>query len=242
MSVTTDRPGTGGFASVPQRHWFGVAEVPGEPTAHSALRITPRVHAERAPRSRGVRHQLRWSGYWAVIHVPTGNEVCAGHWLPLAWTRRFAHLLATSGLDWDRMTGDTRLVTHPQYAAVRALGAHVLDCWRRGVPVVDRLLASLSIDDDQLYGLSCANPHCEDEIAADGHPVVLTGGEDGQDELRLPEHELGKLAEIAFLFGWDRLDDRDHWLCATCAYTHQPAPPQLAPRLLSVSAEVHDPV
>lgn len=235
MYLPTDRLArTGDLAPVQQHHWFGTTELPGEPTDHPALRITPDVHADQAPlRTRaGVHHQVRYTGYWALIHVPTGCEVTAEHWLPLEWLRRFARLLAVSSIDWDRLTGDTRLVTHPQHTAVRKVGERVLNCWRRGVPVDDRLLASLSVDDEQRYGLSCANPRCEDDFAVDGHPAILTGaGEDGQDEVWVPEHQLGELYDAARICGWSRLDGSDHWLCETCTATHQPAPEHIARRL-----------
>lgn len=229
--LTVDRlAAAGDFEPVEQRHWFGTTELPGEPTGHPALRITPDVHADQAPLRTGVHHQVRYTGYWTLIHVPTGHAVTAGHWLPLAWIRRFARLLATSSIDWDRLTGDTTLVTHPQHATVRTISERVLDCWRRGSPVAARLLASLSVDQDQYYGLSCANPQCEDDFAVDDPPASLTyDGPDGQDELSMPEHQLGELYEFARTCGWSRLaDGSDHWLCETCTGSHQPAPEQIA--------------
>jgi len=220
---------TVGFEQVGQRHWFGTTELPGEPTGHPALRIVPDVHVTPAPLSSGARHQVRYTGGWALVHVPTGHELSAGHWLPLEWLRRFARLLATCGIAWDQVDGNPTLIDHPQNIIVRAIGAHVLDCWRRGVPVGPGVGVTLRTDADGDTRMYCGNRHCEDEFTADGEPAQLLGmGEDGQDEAR--SRDFDELFEIARDMGWRDLG-QGLWLCDTCATTHQPAPPHIAQRL-----------
>lgn len=218
------------FDTVEERHWFGTATLPGEPTAHPTLMITPTARTELRDHDR----QLRFTGGFSLIHTLTGHEVTAGFQLPLEWLRRFARLLATTTIDWNHLTGDTRLVTHPDHATIRDIGEYVLNCWVRGTPVATQLLASLTVDDEQYYGLSCANPHCEDDSI--GFPAVLIGFGDGQDEIQVLEHQLDELYAHARACGWSRLDDREHWLCETCTSTHQPAPEHIARRVRSLTS------
>lgn len=217
---------TSGFVAIRQQRHFGVTELPGEPTEHPALRIAPEV--ERV-RERG-EFRLQFTGRWALIHEPTGYEVDTDGPLPLPvlWLRRFGRLLAESGIDWDRLTGDTRLVGHPEHARVREVGRTFLDCWRHGVPV-DPLAPSLQADEQGWY-LRCANTGCEDNPE---DPWVLLGGEDGQDDVRVADDQTDELCEFARVVGWRRLDDEhaEYWLCVACAARHQPAPAEVLPFL-----------
>lgn len=218
MNITDRLSRAGRLAPVRQDHWFGTVALPGEPTDDPALRITPDVHIESDPADRGYR--MRYTGHWRLVHVHTGCEITAGRRLPLPWLRRFARLLATSGIDWCRLTGDTMRPAHPKYAVVARIGEHVLDCHHRGVPVDDRLLSSL-VDDGQRYALSCANPHCEDEFTRPDPAVLACAGDDGRDELWVTKDDLDELYDAARTCGWRRLDEH-HWLCETCTATHQP--------------------
>lgn len=225
--LTTDRlAATADFVPVEQGHWFGTTELPGESTEHGGLRIVPDVHAEPM---RGARHQVRYTGYWSLIHIPSGTDLSAGHWMPLPWLRRFARLLASCGIEWDQITGDPRRIVHPQNIIVRSIGAHVLDCWRRGVPVGPGIGISLHADVDGYMRMQCANRHCEDDFAVHGHPTVLGGmGEDGQDDAL--SRDLDELLEIARECGWSKLSDTGPWLCEVCTASHQPAPKHIARR------------
>lgn len=168
---------------------------------------------------------MRYTGDWALVHVPTGHELSAGHWLPLAWLRRFSRLLATCGIDWNGVEGDLSRVDHPQQIIVRAVGAHVRDCWRRGVPVGPGIGVSLRADFDGDSRMYCGNRHCEDEFAP-GEPALLLGmGEDGQDEAH--SRDLDELCGIARDMGWRDLG-HGRWLCAVCSASHQPAPLHLS--------------
>lgn len=229
-SLSTDRlGGTGTLQPVTQTHWFGTTDMPGEPTGSEALRIVPDVRAELTrPGADGPvqRHQLRYTGSWSLLHTPSGSELSAGHWMPLVWLRRYARLLAECGIDWQHVTGDPGRVDHPQHLIVRTLGAHVLDCWRRGVPVGPGLGVSLHLDASGVAGLQCCNRHCEDDLQA---PAVLSGmGEDGQDDARTAD--VDELYDLARYSGWARLGESG-WLCEACAVGHQAAPERLAGRL-----------
>lgn len=215
---------SGSLEPTGQERWFGTTELPGEPTEHPALRIVPDVHAAPAPLSSGNRHQIRYTGGWSLVHVPTGHAIPSDG-MPLAWLKRFARLLATCGIDWHQVTGDTAHVDHPQHIAVRAIGAHVLDCWVRGVPVGPGIGITLRADADGDTRMYCGNRHCETEFT-DGEPAQLIGvGEDGQDEAH--SSDVDELYEIARESGWRDLG-HGLWLCETCAATHQPAPEHIA--------------
>lgn len=227
MTTTAHRAAPDTFDQVGQSHWFGLAELPGESVDSPALRIVPDVDAVRATGE--TRHRIRYTGYWNLVHVPTGHALSVSHWLPLPWLRRFARLLAT-GIDWQQVDGDPNRIDHPQYMVVRALGDHVLDCWRRGVPVGPGIGTSLHVDVDGYSSMRCGNRHCDDESSFPGHPAVLLGmGEDGQDEAR--SHDIEDLSDLARCFGWSQLDESGRWLCETCTQTHQPAPRHIARRI-----------
>lgn len=202
----------------PQQHYFGVTQLPGEDTAQPELRIAPDVYLVGHHRER----QLRYTGSWTLLHVPTGHGVGSEHGMPLPWLRRFARLLGESDIDWNTLTGDTRLVGHPQHAAINEIEWTVLDCWLRGVPVAP-LHVSLR-NSDGLIQLVCANTSCEDDCFP-GTP--LTGGEDGGEELAVSPPEVEALFEVARDAGWQHLDE-NRWLCGACRATHEPAPAPIA--------------
>lgn len=208
----------------PHQHYFGVTELPGEDTEHPALRIAPDVELIRYRHAR----RLRYTGSWTLLHVPAGHGVGSEHGMPLPWLRRFARLLSESDIDWNTLTGDTRLVGHPQHAAISETEWTVLDCWLRGVPVAP--LADSLRSSDGLIQLVCANTRCEDDCFP-GAP--LTGGEDGGDDLAVSPHEVDALFEIAEFSGWQCLGE-NRWLCETCRATHEPAPAYIAQWLTHV--------
>lgn len=228
--LTEDTMAAGDLVAVTSRHWFGAVELPGEPTEHAALMLVPDVHATDT-RARRPLHQVRYTGHWSLIHTPTGHAVSPRYGLPLEWLRRFARLVATCGVDWHTVEGDTRLVTHPQHMVVRSLGEHVLRCWLAAAPVGPGQSVSWQSNADGYTSLHCSNTWCEDDMFA-GEPAVLADGEG--DEARLhPDEDRAELEDLARSTGWSQRAEfgGSYWLCETCTQGHQPPAEPIVGRL-----------
>lgn len=206
------------------RQWFGEITLPAEPTAHEALVIVPDVDTDLRPDG-----PIGFSGGWRLIHRHTGHPISPRYALPVTWLRRFARLLADTGIDWAAITGEIDHVTHPQHLLVRVIGDHVLRCWLAGSPVSPWRTVSLHGDSRGTFHLACANPACADGF--DGPAVLCEDTEDGDAHtLTGDPDELGSLAEER---GWRALDGSS-WLCADCAFAHRPPSPEVAASLRHV--------
>lgn len=186
----------------------------GEATSHPGLRIVPT--ADEAG---------RYTGDWAVRHIPSDEYVPVRGGLPLPWLRRFGELLASCGIDWSRVPGGLWSVRHPQTTLIRAMERYVVDCWHRGVPVSPGFVVSFSGRSDGRFQLRCTNPRCEDPDldGQHGDTAVLADYTEDGDAIEVAG-EMDEVAETAWGCGWRPVDEHGKWLCATCAVTHQPAP------------------
>lgn len=189
----------------------------GEATSHPDLRIVPM--ADEAG---------RYTGDWAVLHVPFGEYVPARAGFPLPWLRRFAELLATCGIEWSTVPGDLWSVRHPQTALIRALERYVVHCWHRGVPTAPGFVVSFYSLSDGRFRMRCTNPQCEDpeHDGQHGDTAVLAAHTEDGDEIEIAG-AMDDLAETAWEYGWRPVDEHGGWLCATCTASHQPAPQEV---------------
>lgn len=194
-------------------HHLGQVALPAEPTASPALALVPAVEVYCL----GHRQQIRYSGVWSLVHT-TGHALTPPGLFPLVWLRRFAHLLATSGIDWEQVTGDPSVVTHPQYVVVTAIGEYVADCWRQGIPVTPGAGVALCGSDLDGWQLYCSNRGCEH---GEGTPVLLQHYSEDGDEIEVVADTIAELQAVARDAGWEPRP-RDRWLCADCAASHQP--------------------
>lgn len=205
-TLWSDRPSKLGL----QRCWIrthtGLIEVGGEPTPHKDLAIVAGIYPD------AVADEVYNTGGHDVLHIPTGYSVHPGHSMPLTWLRRYARLLAESGIDWAQLQGDTTDPAHPVHDRIHDLGCHVLTCWLHGIPVDDPR-RSLVTDHQGRSTLRCGNPRCHTEtLQLDDSPFWVNNP--------------ALLWETALAQGWSMPHTQTYWLCAICSKTHQTPQPE----------------